>query len=131
MKYEFFNHLDNNDVDGLFKYLKIHDSNEEMEGQTLLWWSVFYNNLEFVKVLVNKGADINKKDKLNRTALLLSCYFGFIEIAKFLLVNGANTDGCLQNAKRGWDGHCQEEIIELLREEGEKDDESYPEGRRI
>jgi ankyrin repeat protein len=108
--------LHRKDSEGLTKFLKTHDVNEEFHSQSLLYWAVHSNNFEFIKQLVHQGADLNQCDRLGRTPLLIACYFGFIDIASYLLENGAKSDGCLERAKQGWDDHIQTEIIELLKQ---------------
>ena len=107
--------LDSNDAEGLVGYLRKHDVNGEHKGQSLLYWAVQNNNFEFTKLLVHHGADVNHCDRLGRTPLQIACYFGFVQIAIFLLENGADMAGCIVRAKHGWDGHIQTEIIELLK----------------
>jgi ankyrin repeat protein len=111
---DYFELLSKNKIAELDKYLITHDLNEEIHGQSLLYWAVHHNNLQFVQHLVYQGVDINKKDSLGRTGILIGCYYGFYDVVKFLLENGANFDGCLERAEHGWDGHSQTEIIELL-----------------
>ncbi|SMQ80644.1 Ankyrin repeat-containing protein [Bacillus sp. OV166] len=117
---DYFNLLYRKDNAGLDKFLKKHDVNEQFQGQSLLYWAVHNNNFQITKLLVNRGANVNQCDRLGRTPLLIACYFGFVEIAAFLLDNGAEIDGCLERAKQGWDNHIQTEIIELLKQWGKK-----------
>lgn len=112
----FTNLVHRNDIDGFKEYLNTRDVNEVFQGQSLLYWAVHYRNIEFTKHLVLKGADVNQLDRLGRTPLMIACYFGFVEIASFLLENGADMSGCLERAKNGWDEHVQIEIIELLKQ---------------
>ncbi|XP_071955671.1 myotrophin homolog [Antedon mediterranea] len=51
-----------------------------------------YGQLDVIKFLVGKGADINKKDKLGMTAVLAAIYENHYECVKYLLDNGANTN---------------------------------------
>lgn len=111
---DYFDLLRREDIDGLNEFLKTHNLNENLKGQSLLYWAVHSNNLVFTKYLVHQGADVNQTDRLGKTPLLIACYFGFVDIATLLLKTGADLDGCLERAKRGWDGHIQTEIIELL-----------------
>ncbi|WP_191126188.1 ankyrin repeat domain-containing protein [Cerasibacillus terrae] len=114
---EYLKLLQTGNIANLDHYLKTHDVNEEINTQSLLYWAVYENNLTFMQRLIHHGVDINKKDKLGRTALHIAYYFGFYDIAKFLLQYGAVADtACFERASSGWDGHYQSEIIELLRE---------------
>jgi ankyrin repeat protein len=74
------------------------------------------NNIQFTKQLNHRGANVNQRDCLGRTPLLIACYFGYVEIASFLMENGADMTGCLERAEVGWDNHKQIEIIELLKQ---------------
>lgn len=112
----FFDLLQSENKISLDEYLKTHDINEEHQGQTLLYWSVYHRNLDFVKNLVEKGADFNKPDKHGRTPISTACYFGFVEIVEYLLtLQGINTKACWERAQRGWDRHEQTEILDLLK----------------
>lgn len=104
-------------VSGLDEYLETHDVNEEINEQSLLYWAVYENNFAFTQRLIQHGVNINKKDKLGRTALHIACYFGFYDIAELLLQHHAIADDtCFERASKGWDGHYQSEVIDLLRE---------------
>lgn len=116
---DFLKLLKDNDVSGLENYLKIHDTNKEIHGQSLLYWAVFNNNLEFSKRIIEMGADVNQKDHIGRSSLSISCFFGFINLATLLLENGAEIDGtCMERAYYGWNGNIQIEILDMLREKG-------------
>jgi ankyrin repeat protein len=49
-----------------------------------------YGHIEIVKLLLEKGANINHKNCKNYTALIQASYNGHIEIVKLLLEKGAN-----------------------------------------
>jgi len=55
-----------------------------------------YKNLHTLKILIAAGADVNVTNEYNETALLLSLETEHIEIAEFIINNGAdpNIDGC-------------------------------------
>lgn len=109
--------LQNNDKEALEKYLNNHDANEEIQGQSLLYWAVYLGNVEFTKILIERGADVNGKDKLGRTPLEITSYFGFLEIAELLLKHDAKiTTACIERASNGWDGNVQTSILKLFEE---------------
>lgn len=59
-------------------------------GLTALNQCVLDGNFESVKMLVELGADVNKKDRFGWTALHYAASEGYEEICRFLLRNGAN-----------------------------------------
>jgi len=59
-------------------------------GLTALNQCVLDGNLESVKMLVELGANVNKKDRFGWTALHYAASEGYEEICRFLLRNGAN-----------------------------------------
>jgi ankyrin repeat protein len=111
----YFNLLAQTDTKPLTVYFKEHGANQEIEGQSLLYWAVYHNNVKAVQLLTACGAHLNHVDHLGRTALLIACFFGFIEIADYLLKLGADPAGCKDRAQNGWDGHVQNEILSLLK----------------
>lgn len=114
-----------NNREELLIYLENHDVNEEVQGQTLLYWAAFMNNLGFCKTLIKQGANVNYKDSLGRSPLSTAIYYGFLEVSKFLLENNAIIDtACEDRAYNGWDGNIQKDVINLLREYGQKNEDS-------
>lgn len=59
-------------------------------GLTALNQCVLDGNYESVKMLVELGADVNKKDRFGWTALHYAASEGYENICRFLLRNGAN-----------------------------------------
>jgi hypothetical protein len=109
--------LQANDVTGLKKYLETHAVNEEVRGQSLLYWAVFMNNPKFCRLLIERGADVNQKDRNGRSSLSTACYFDFTIISRLLLENDAQIDAsCLDRAFKGWDNYLQVETLKLLKE---------------
>ena len=57
-------------------------------------WLLLYaskcGHLEMVKYLVGNGADMNAKNKYNRTALMYAFEDGYLEIIKYLIKEGAD-----------------------------------------
>jgi ankyrin repeat protein len=77
-----------------------------------------------VNALLNKGADVNAKDKDGKTALMAASEKGHTEIVKTLIDNGANVNAkskigstALMLASLG--GHT--EIVQLLKKAGAKE----------
>ena len=86
------------------------------------YWHGFYiaalqNNTESLKNLIEKGADVNAKNKYEQTPLHLAAQYGHIETVKSLIENGADVNS---KDKYGWtplhyaaeEGH--KEIVEYL-----------------
>ena len=68
------------------------------EKRTLLHRASYFGQFEVVKLIVNRGADINIRDAKNNTALHLAAESGSVDIIKLLLdkgmsVNLTNTHG--------------------------------------
>ncbi|OEJ15271.1 hypothetical protein BFL38_13275 [Brachyspira hampsonii] len=57
------------------------------------------NDLETLKSLIEKGADVNAKDNDNWTALMLASDNGHLEVVKYLLDKGADVNAADNN---GW-----------------------------
>lgn len=115
----FFNILKDNDISKLDTYLIEHGVNEEIQGQSLLYWAVFHNRFTFVKKLIEQGASINQKDALGRTPLSVSTFFNFTDITRLLLDSHSVIDATsIDRALFGWNSHVQLESINLLKEYG-------------
>jgi len=74
----------NNDDNTIFHYKDIYDSN------TLLHVAVLNNHECCIKFLLEKGIDINSKNKYGNTALNLACRLGYEKCIESLLFNGAD-----------------------------------------
>lgn len=59
-------------------------------GYSLLHLSVYNNNVETVKLLLDAGADVNLQDPNGNTALMGACYKGYCDIVALLLVYDAD-----------------------------------------
>jgi hypothetical protein len=92
------------------------------EGWTPLFWAVHESQLGTVKLLLEKGAKVNRRDKLGCTPLYWASLTGNTEIIRTLLKHGAKTDTV--DKKRGWSplmraaymGHAS--AVELLAAKG-------------
>lgn len=67
---------------------KINPNQADIKGITPLHLAIACNNMDIIKLLINKNADINLPDKLGDTPLHKA--LNNIEIAKYLLDAGAN-----------------------------------------
>ena len=59
-------------------------------GRTPLSTAAFHGHLEIVKLLFQRGAQINHRDDDEFTPLILASYEGHLKVVKWLLRNGAN-----------------------------------------
>lgn len=78
-------------------------------------------NLDLVKSLIEKGADIEAKNNDGRTALMWACENGIIEIVSFLVEKGANlntkdSQGLTAVCNAAGNGHFA--VVKLLVENG-------------
>jgi hypothetical protein len=71
---------------------------KDRQGRTPLWGGV-ETDLETVKFLVEKGADVNARDQINSSPLLWAAGFGKPETVAFLLTKGADVKATDDN---GW-----------------------------
>jgi ankyrin repeat protein len=63
------------------------------DGYTLLCWASSMGYLEIVQVLINHGADVNKKDRYGSPPLNDASICGHLDIVKELIKNGASING--------------------------------------
>ena len=63
---------------------------EKCRGVTALWCAVAAQHFDIVRLLVDKGANINHSSINNSSPLRVACLRGNLEIVQFLLNNGAN-----------------------------------------
>lgn len=63
-------------------------------GATPLHLMCFTNDIDMIKLLLERNLDINIRKEDGSTPLFVACMFGFIDIAKILLEHGAIRDIC-------------------------------------
>ncbi len=111
---------------GLAKHLIIthaQDVNAKCGGGDLspLHEVSVYGRVDFARMLLDNGADVNAKDSTDRTPLHFASDYGYLKLAQFLLDQGANLDAQtssqstpLYMASRS--GHL--EIVQVLLDHG-------------
>ena len=75
-------------------------------------------HIDVVKMLLKKGADVNKKNKNGLSPLEGASQEGYDHIVKALLENGAdvNVEGGAALRKAAWEGHLS--VVKMLIENG-------------
>ena len=92
---DYFIHLiiKNNIFNVIKKYDNVIDVNlENKQKETPLFLAVNKNDINIVKELICKGADIKKRNKSDMSPLMLCCKNNFQTIAEFLIKKGADVN---------------------------------------
>jgi ankyrin repeat protein len=66
-----------------------HASEIVPRTKEMLFRAVMNDDVDEVKMLINKGADVNKRDSLGRTSLIFASKMGYTEIAQLLINRGS------------------------------------------
>lgn len=85
--------LDRNDTAAFTSQIRtLEDANamRSDNNKTILMYASWIGNAEAVKVLIDKGADINAQDSGGATALHLAAWKGHTDLALYLIQNGAS-----------------------------------------
>jgi hypothetical protein len=72
------------------------------EGQTVLFHAASRGYQDICKVLLDRGADLNFRDKVGKSALHMAIAANQYATVKFLLESGANTTGVDMRQIRFW-----------------------------
>ena len=88
----------------ILSYLLSHgaDPNEPGEGIPLIN-AARYEDQKRLMMLLDAGADVNKKNDSGRTALMVTCESGLIENVKLLIQRGADVDLADKSGKTAMD----------------------------
>ena len=97
------------------------NARDTTHGGTPLIWTSYNSHAEVIKLLLEKGAEINAKANNGATALMMAAYQGHTEIIKLLLEKGADVnakskDGITALWQAAQNGHT--EVVKLLLEKG-------------
>lgn len=89
---------------------------DSIEGQTVLFSAAARGHTDICKVLLDRGADLNFRDKAGRSALHMAIASNHYATVKFLLEQGANTTGVDMRQIRFWgDSNISNRIDNLLK----------------
>ena len=121
MSDELLNAVESGDVGSVEKLLEegadINYADED--GVTPLMIATQANSIDMIKVVIEKGAAIDTKEKkLGVTALMLAAFLGHAEVAKELLSAGANiyeTDNNGQVALRHAQVQGHDNVVEVFK----------------
>jgi ankyrin repeat protein len=91
-----------------FNHLKTYLSENDPGYRMIL--AAELGDVKLVRDLISAGADVDTENELEETALVAACREGRVDVAKYLLQKGADTNAALMAAAQG--GH--EEIARML-----------------
>ena len=93
-----------------------HEFNLNDDEQTPLHTAAMTGNVEFMRVLLNRGADVDGCVKFvpeadacecwPQTPLMAACEAGHLEAARFLVTRGANVDYCTPSGRTAFLSAC-------------------------
>uniref|UniRef100_A0A8D0L8J9 Fibronectin type III and ankyrin repeat domains 1 n=1 Tax=Sphenodon punctatus TaxID=8508 RepID=A0A8D0L8J9_SPHPU len=103
-----------NDEDGLLNVLQgghINVDTPDKLGFSALMVAAQKGYTRLMKILVENGTDVNKKNGSGKDSLMLACFCGHLDIVKFLRANGASWEardrgGCTAMHWAVDGGHC-------------------------
>jgi ankyrin repeat protein len=102
-------------------------------GETALHWAAIYRQRQFLKLLIDQGADLNATDIEGRTALHKAIINGDVSSVEFLLSSARRVDLKLEDPQR-WTplrwaaAYGQMRIVEMLLESGAEIDAQDKDG---
>ncbi len=84
----------------------------DVTGRTPLMYSAFRDDTSIAEVIINKGADINFKDRWGHTALMYAAKYGNANMVNYFLskgadINVAGTDGETPVSAAAFDGNVE------------------------
>ena len=58
---------------------------KDIQERTPFYFACTEGDLPVIELLQRKGADVNNRSKLGRSALSKACYLGLVDVVKFLM----------------------------------------------
>merc|ERR1712098_443118 len=107
----------NGDIDMVKEMVEVKgvDINKQIDGRLPLHYASDYGQLEVLKFLCSKGAQLNSEDKHGISPLLAAIWEGHTSCVQFLLEKGASKTGTAPDGSSYVDAAEKEEIKALLR----------------
>jgi len=91
------------------------DINQQIDGRLPLHYASDYGQLEVLKFLCSKGAQLNSEDKHGISPLLAAIWEGHTSCVQFLLEKGASKSGTAPDGSSYVEAAEKDEIKALLR----------------
>jgi len=109
--------LKNGDLEQVKEFVekKLVDINKEIDGRPPILYAADYGQKEVILYLIEKGADLNAKDKHGISALLAAIWEGHTDCVRLLLQRGASKQGTAPDGTSYYAAAEKEAIKELLK----------------
>ncbi|XP_069132753.1 myotrophin-like [Argopecten irradians] len=91
------------------------DVNEVTNSRTPLHFAADYGQCEVIKILLEKGADINAPDKYDITPLLAAIFEEHTECVELLIKEGASTNGKTPDGQSYYEAATTDSIKAILK----------------
>ncbi len=97
-RYKIHRAVCNNNIHYLFEKINSSNVNEyDYFGKSAMYYAIVLGYPKIVELLYKKGANIDKVDENNHSALLIATYSENVEIIKYLLIHGADPNEIYYN----------------------------------
>jgi ankyrin repeat protein len=95
IKKELFNACEKGNIlqiEELLKTNKLHIDIQNGDNCTLLMMACLYGHIELIRFLINKGSNLESKDRVGHTAIMYVFIHNNIDIIKLFIEKGSNLD---------------------------------------
>ena len=92
---------------------------DDEHGRTRLWKACYDGHVDTVRLLLDRGAEVDRANQNGLTPLLTACFRGHVDVALLLLENGAEVDKAEEHGQTPLDlaahqGHDAVHLVRLL-----------------